>query len=60
MESRVGLCNSLVEGLALRSRNVELQLGRLARTVAGGEGAGAPGGAAVDFVEVGEHGWMWY
>jgi hypothetical protein len=56
----VGLGNSLVEGLALRSRNVELQLGRLARTVAGGEGAGAPGGAAVDFVEVGEHGWMWY
>jgi hypothetical protein len=57
MESWVRLGNSLVERLALRSRNIELQLAGLAAAVAGGKGACAPGGATVDLVEVGEHGW---
>jgi hypothetical protein len=52
----VRLSHSLVKRLALRSRNVELELGGLAGAVAGGEGSCAPGGAAVDFVEVGELG----
>lgn len=54
------LGNGLVESLALGSGNVELELGGLARAVAGGEGACAPGGAAVDLVEVGEHGCVKY
>jgi hypothetical protein len=55
MQSRVCLGNSLVEGLALRRRNVELELSGLAGTVASGEGTCAPWGAAVDLLEVGEH-----
>lgn len=51
------LGNSLVKSLALCRRNVELELGGLTGAVAGGEGSCAPGGAAVDFVEVGELGW---
>lgn len=51
------LGNSLVESLALSGGNVELELGGLARTVAGREGTCAPGRAAVDLVEVGEHGY---
>jgi hypothetical protein len=51
----VRLSNRLVKRLALRRRNVELELAGLARAVAGGEGACAPGGAAVDFLKVGEH-----
>jgi hypothetical protein len=46
----------LVERLALRGRNIEFELAGLAGAVAGAEGTSAPGGAAVDFFEVGEHG----
>jgi hypothetical protein len=52
----VRLGNGLVKGLALCGCDAELELRGLARTVASGEGASAPGGAAVNFVEVGELG----
>jgi hypothetical protein len=52
----VSLGDGLVEGLALRSRDAELQLSGLARTVTGGEGSCAPGGSTVDLIEVGKHG----
>jgi hypothetical protein len=54
----MSLGHSLVKGLALCRRNIELQLGGLARAVTGRECTCTPGGAAVDFFEVGEHGWF--
>lgn len=48
--------NSLVESLTLDLSDLKLELGGLARTVARGEGASAPGRATVDLIEVGEEG----
>jgi hypothetical protein len=50
----VGLGDGAVEGRTLLGRNIELEGGGLALARGAGEGAGAPGAAAVDLVEVGE------
>ena len=46
--------DGVVEGLALDGGNLELLGGGLAGAVAGGEGAGTPGRAAVDLAQVGQ------
>ena len=48
------LGDDLPELLALDLGDLELECGGLARAVAASVGAGAPGGATVDLVEVGE------